>query len=155
MPTLPDASQFQAIADALRSSGRFASVDTTDDGIRCRARDVESEADYTLSIEDLGLVVRFETPDRWLSESIEADLYHASDSLDELLEESLDELEWPVDTAPVGSFRHYRSEELRYVFEHDVPTDGDPVANGRTWILAYEATFHELGDVAGPSETDD
>ena len=77
-----------SLLDRLRSSGQFATVDVVGEQIRCRARDVESEAHYVLSSTDRGLVVGFETPDRWLSESVEADLYHASDSLDELLEAS-------------------------------------------------------------------
>ena len=151
MSTVP---QTTALLDRLRTCGQFASVEATDDEIRCRARDVESEAYYFLRRSDRGLVVGFETPDRWLSESVEADLYHSSDSLDELLEEALDELEWPVDSVPVERFRHYRSEDLRYVFEHPVPDHGDPNETAGTWLLAYEATFHELGDVAGEDEED-
>jgi len=148
--------QFDSIVNDLQRSGRFASVAATDDAVRCRALEVESDAFYVLTRSETsgGLVVRFETPDRWLSESVEADLYHASDSLDELLEESLDELDWPVDAAPVGTFRHYRSDDLKYVFEHDVPDHGDPAQTACTWLLAYEATFHELGDVAGGDEED-
>ena len=146
--------QFDSIVNDLQRSGRFASVEATDAAVRCRARDVESEAFYVLTRSERGLVVRFETPDRWLSESVEAELYHASDSLDELLEETLDDMDWPVDAAPVGTFRHYRSEDLTYVFEHDVPDHGDPARTACTWLLAYEATFHELGDVAGGDEED-
>lgn len=146
--------QFDSIVDRLRAADRFATVEVVDGGLRCRARDVESEAFYSLARTERGLVVRFETPDRWLSESVEADLYHASDSLDELLEESLDELEWPVDVAPVRPFRHYRNDALSYVFEHDVPEHGDAAETACTWLLAYEATFHELGDVAGEAEED-
>ena len=136
----------------MTASGKFASVDSQDDGIRCQARDVEGDAFYILTRSDAGLTVRFETPDRWLSESVEADLYHSSDSLEELLEESLDELEWPIDEIPVTTFRHFRSDDLLYTFENDVPTGGDPTEVGGTWLLAYEATFRELGDVAGETK---
>ena len=143
-----------SLLDRLRSSGQFATVDVVGDQIRCRARDVESEAHYVLSSTDRGLVVGFETPDRWLSESVEADLYHASDSLDELLEESLDELGWPIDAAPVPRFRHFRSEDLKYVFEHVVPDHGDAEEAAATWLIAYETTFRELGDVSGEEDED-
>ena len=53
-----------------------------------------------------------------------------------------------------GDIRHYRSEDLRYVFEHPVPEHGDSERTAGTWLLAYEATFHELGDVAGEDEED-
>ena len=137
----------------LRDAGVFAEVNEYDATIRCRARDVEAEAHYVLARSPEGsLMIRFETPDRWLSESIEADLYHSSDSLEELLEESLDELEWPVDAIPVTKFRHYRSDDLRYVFENAIPDRDNELEDALTWILAYEATFHELGDVAGEEE---
>ncbi len=137
----------------LQDAGVFADVEISGGAVRCRARDVEAEAHYLLVRNPDGiLTVRFETPDRWLSESVEADLYHSSDSLEELLEESLDELEWPVDTIPVTKFRHYRSDDLRYVFENQVPEHRDPLEDAVVWMLAYEATFHELGDVAGEEE---
>ena len=146
--------RLENIVDRLRASNAFASVDSDGTCIRCRARDVESEAYYVFAPSGAGHIVRFETPDRWLSESVEADLYHSSDSLEELLEESLDELEWPIDRVPVTTFRHFRSDDLLYTFENDVPTgEGDPDEAAATWMLAYEATFRELGDVAG--ETDD
>jgi len=137
----------------LQDAGVFADVRAENDAIRCRARDVDSDAHYVLTRTPEGvLMVRFETPDRWLSESVEADLYHSSDSLEELLEESLDELEWPVDSIAVTTFKHYRSDELNYVFENPIPERDDPVEDALVWILAYEATFHELGDVSGEEE---
>lgn len=144
--------RIDALVDRMTASGKFASVDSQDDGIRCQARDVEGDAFYILTRSDAGLTVRFETPDRWLSESVEADLYHSSDSLEELLEESLDELEWPIDEIPVTTLRHFRSDDLLYTFENDVPAGGDPTEVGGTWLLAYEATFRELGDVAGETK---
>ena len=144
--------QSSNLVERLRQSGRFASVETIDDEIRCRAHEVD--AHYVLAQDGQRLVVRFETPDRWLSESVEAELYNSSDSLDELLEESLDELEWPIDEAAVTSFRHYRNDDLKYVFEHVIPEHGEPEDTAATWILGYEATFHELGDVAGEQDED-
>lgn len=154
-PTVTTELRLENIADRLRASNAFASVESDETCIRCRARDVESDAYYVFAPKGGGgHVVRFETPDRWLSESVEADLYHSSDSLEELLEESLDELEWPIDRIPVTTFRHFRSDDFLYTFENDVPVGkGDPDDAAATWLLAYEATFRELGDVAG--ETDD
>ena len=148
--------RLENIADRLRGSNAFASVDSDGTCIRCRARDVESDAYYVFAASGAGHVVRFETPDRWLSESVEAELYHSSDSLEELLEESLDELEWPIDRVPVTTFRHFRSDDFLYTFENDVPVgEGDPDEAAVTWMLAYEATFRELGDVAGETDEDE
>jgi hypothetical protein len=145
--------RLENIADRLRESKAFASVVADGTCIRCRARDVESDAYYVFASSANGHIVRFETPDRWLSESVEAELYHSSDSLEELLEESLDELEWPIDRVPVTTFRHFRSDDFLYTFENDVPVgEGDPDEAAAIWMLAYEATFRELGDVAGETE---
>ena len=152
-PNVTTEFHLQNIADRLRESNAFASVDSDGTCIRCRARDVESDAYYVFAPSGDGHIVRFETPDRWLSESVEAELYHSSDSLEELLEESLDELEWPVDRVPVTTFRHFRSDDFLYTFENDVPVgEGDPDDAATIWLLAYEATFRELGDVAGETE---
>lgn len=140
------------LIEGLRRSGRFSTVEAAEGEIRCKA--LEVDAHYILAETERGLVVRFETPDRWLSESVEADLYHSSDSLDELLEEALDELEWPIDETKIAPFRHYRSEDLRYVFEHVIVDLGDREKAATTWMLAYEATFNELGDVAGEEDED-
>ena len=79
-----------SLVERLRQSGQFESVEAIDHEIRCRANLVDAE--YVLAHDGRNLVVRFQTPDRWLSESVEAELYNSSDSLDELLEEALDEL---------------------------------------------------------------
>ena len=139
-----------SLVERLRQSGQFESVEAIDHEIRCRANLVDAE--YVLAHDGRNLVVRFQTPDRWLSESVEAELYNSSDSLDELLEEALDELEWPVDEVEITPFRHYRSDDLKYVFEHVVPDHGESEETAATWILGYEATFHELGDVAGEQD---
>jgi hypothetical protein len=148
--------RLENIADRLRESNAFATVVSDGACIRCRARDVESDAYYVFAVSDTRPSVRFETPDRGLSESVEAELYHSSDSLEELLEESLDELEWPIDRVPVTTFRHFRSDDFLYTFENDVPVgEGDPDEAAVTWMLAYEATFRELGDVAGETDEDE
>ena len=54
---------------------------------------------------------------------------------------------------PVTTFRHFRSDDFLYTFENDVPVgEGDPDDAATIWLLAYEATFRELGDVAGETE---
>ena len=152
-PNVTTEFRLENIADRLRESNAFATVVSDGTCIRCRARDVESDAYYVFAVSDTRPSVRFETPDRWLSESVEAELYHSSDSLEELLEESLDELEWPIERVPVTTFRHFRSDDFLYTFENDVPIgEGDPDEAAAIWMLAYEATFRALGDVAGETE---
>ena len=84
------------------------------------------------------------TKDRWLSESIEAELMHAGDSLEELVEEELVELGVSVGEV---SIQHYRDEHLQYVFRSPLPREVTP-EEAALWLLAYEATFRELGDMS-------
>jgi hypothetical protein len=140
----------RAVRAHAEQSGRFA--ETTLDGttLRCRARDAEEEAWYLLEADDDAVVVSLVTPDRWLSESIEADLMHNGDTLEELIEEELIELDGPAGTTHVEPVAHFRSDDFRYTFRSRVPDDDEETA--LRWLLAYEAAFHELGNMSGPAD---
>jgi hypothetical protein len=98
------------------------------------------------------------TPDRWLSESIEADLMHTGDPIEELIEDELVELGHdPKRDGAMPAVRHFRSDDRLYTFENLVPcghalasgdVDGAAAIAGR-YLLAYEAAFRELGDMSG------
>ena len=136
-----------------RVTGRdvFESVTLSEDGSRleCRARGPEEEAFYRIDRTEGGWAVSLVTDDRWLSESIEADLVHAGDSIEELLEEELIDLGLTPTEIPM---KHYRSDDLLYTFLSALPaaTDEDTLM---TWLLGYEKTFSALGDMS-PDEED-
>jgi hypothetical protein len=96
---------------------------------------------------DGALVVRFATPDRWLSESIESDLMHFGDPIEELVEEELAELGW---RGKVPSIKHFRDDAKLYTFENAVPTRD--VDTAFKFLRAYEAAFRALGDVGGEKD---
>ena len=112
--------------------------------LTCEARDAASPARYTLATVEETWFVGLETEDRWLSESIEADLMHSGDSLEELLEEELDDLGLTVTEVTT---QHFRDDRMHYVFRSPLPRGVTP-EEAAVWLLAYEATFRELGDMS-------
>ena len=112
--------------------------------LTCEARDAASPAHYTLAEVGGTWFVGLETEDRWLSESIEADLMHSGDSLEELVEEELVDLGLTVSGVTT---QHFRDEHMHYVFRSPLPNNVTP-EQAAIWLLAYEATFRELGDMS-------
>ncbi len=131
----------------VASSGVFSRIESLADRLRCHAKGCAEPAWYELADVDGRLVVRFATPDRWLSGSIESDLMHFGDPIEELVEEELAELGW---RGKVPSIKHFRDDDKLYTFENAVPAaDADTASK---FLLAYEAAFRALGDVGGDKD---
>lgn len=137
---------------AAEKAGVFGFVRLADGRVECRATDCASEAFFRIEQAEGKWWVSFVTPDRWLSESIEADLEHSGDELDELLEEEL--AEQGLEAAL--PYQHYRSEDRLFTFRSPLPIEGglsERAADvAARCLLAYEACFRELGDVAGAED---
>jgi len=144
----------QSVLTEARTRGVFSSIEVLPDRLRCHAKDCPEPAWYELegAADATGgtLVVRFATPDRWLSESIESDLMHFGDPLEELVEEELAELGWK---GKVPTIRHFRDDAKLYTFENALPAAviGDAALVAK-FLFAYEAAFRALGDVGGGDE---
>lgn len=146
---------YEEVGNAVREREVFEKVRRTDEALKCRARDVESEANYYVEVERPGrdkVWVGLYTPDRWLSESIEADLMHLGDKIEDLLDEELVDQGYERGPLPV---EHFRDEQKRYVFRSPVAVEpGGKVDDPATVdavtrvLLAYEACFRQLGDMA-------
>lgn len=144
MTTMSDAT-IDRIAAEIRGRDLFGEIRATRKGLECRARDSAAEAWYRLERGVEGWKVALVTADRWLSGSIESDLVHHGDPIEELIAEELVELGGAAASrVPV---RHYRSDDLLYTFETPIP-HGDEAALVR-YLLAYEAAFRVLGDMSG------
>lgn len=150
MSTMSEATLDRIAAD-LRGRDLFDEIRCDAARLECRARDAAAEAWYRLHREGSQWVVALVTADRWLSGSIESDLMHHGDPIEELVGEELAEL--GVETGsnpPRVPVRHFRSDDLLYTFETPVP--GDAEATLLHYLLAYEAAFRPLGDMSGSDE---
>lgn len=145
------------IAAVARSAGVFGAVELRSDDrgqiiLSAQARDSGAPAFYRAAFEGGSLWVSLVTADRWLSQSIEADLVHTGDKMEDLIEEEL------VDQGVEGHrprVEHFRSEDRLFTFRTPVPVRmGEPGAAARAaaFLLAYEACFRNLGDMAGGDE---
>jgi hypothetical protein len=144
------------VLETVRSRDVFDALAISDlDGggrrLEGTARDAAEPAFYRLDVAADGTAtISLVTADRWLSESIESDLMHYGDPIEELVAEELEELEVK---APASSVivRHFRSDDLLYTFETPLPSDAD-AGTAATWLLAYEAAFRGLGDMTSDDE---
>lgn len=150
---------YEEAGDRVREAKVFARVRRNDDALICKARDVDSETNYRVRVTDEhDLVwVGLYTPDRWLSESIETDLLHQGDKLEDLLEEELYDQGFEA-RLPM---EHFRSDDKVYVFRSPVflpkseKLDGEGMIDRVTRVLlAYQAMFRQLGDMS-PDEDDE
>jgi hypothetical protein len=126
----------------------FGEIRIAEDMLQCTARGSAAPAFYRLQREEGTWSVSLVTADRWLSESIEAELMHTGDRLEELIEEELIDLGHTGGPLPVS---HYRSDEMLYTFRSPLPmhanNDEAAVDTAGRGLLAYEAAFRELGDM--------
>ncbi|USN98340.1 MAG: hypothetical protein H6810_09175 [Phycisphaeraceae bacterium] len=141
---------YTSIEEGARTSGVFADVCVTDDQLACAARGSAEPAFYRVSDEEGRVWVSLVTPNRWLSESIEAELMHTGDKLEELLEEELVDLGYE---GPAPTFEHFRSEDMLFTFRSPVPREGDGFDGAlaekvKLMLFGYEACFRQLGDMS-------
>lgn len=116
---------------------------------------LEVDAEHRIEWREGRLWVSLVTPDRWLSQSIEADLVHTGDKLEDLIDEEL--VDQGCDAGPLP-VEHFRSQDMLYTFRSPLPISPDQAGEDRSVqiaaaaLLAYEAAFRELGDMGGVEE---
>jgi hypothetical protein len=145
-------SLYEEVGDLAREARAFAKVRRADESLICLPQNVEHEAQYRVGVNDAHdtVWVGLYTPDRWLSESIEADLVHADDTVEELLEEELVDRGFDA-SLPI---EHFRNEDKEFVFRSPVKLPKGEKMDGEAMVsrvsrvlLAYEAVFGKLGDM--------
>jgi hypothetical protein len=147
---LPDsiAALFEHVAQILADADVFQDIEHSAHRLVLAAVGTAAPAEYFLAFEDNSLWAGLATKDRWLSQSIEADLMNTGDSLVELLEEELVEFNCSV---PVPSVDHFRDAHMRYTFQTSIPQTITP-QDASLVLRAYEAAFRELGDMTEPDD---
>jgi len=136
---------------AAAGAGVFGPVSIKGGVLVCVAKDAAAPASYRLFGEGGKVWVSLVMADRWLSESVEADLMHTGDKIEDLLEEELVE----VGASPTRLVvEHFRSDDLLFTFRSPLPVGPESARGAEAavkFLLAYEACFRNLGDMsAGP-----
>ena len=144
----------ETLAREAREADVFANVSVEGERLVCEASESAEQAFYRVEREGNAIWVALVMKDRWLSESIEADLMHSGDKLEELIEEEL--AEFGVEGERV-TFEHYRSDDMLFTFRSKVPVAVDDLAGAavraaKAWLLAYEQCFANLGDMTSSDD---
>lgn len=141
------------LSAAADEAGVFESVEVKAGVLICHADGAAEPAEYRVFADAGSVWVSLVTENRWLSESIESELMHTGDKLEELLEEEMVDLGYD---GPTPSFEHFRSPDKLFTFRTPAcpvgeytPADAETL---RLTLLGYEACFRQLGDM---SEGDD
>lgn len=149
----------RSVMARVRTEDVFGELQIKNASLVCAAKESGASAEYRMFFEGGKLWVSLVTGDRWLSQSIEADLVHTGDKIEELIEEELANLEWDL---PRLSYEHFRDEKKLYTFRSCL---NGPVGvmelftdKGEKWaaiaLLAYESTFRPLGDMQAGDDED-
>jgi hypothetical protein len=144
----------QYAAEKARAAGVFGEVTVKGGMLEAAALASAEPAFFRLTFEGDKLWVSLVTANRWLSQSIEADLVHTGDKLEDLLHEEMVDLGY---TGVPVRFEHFRSEDKLFTFRSVVPVNvaGPRAADGETavqFLLGYEACFRNLGDMEADGE---
>jgi hypothetical protein len=136
------------VAADARKAGVFDGVTVTASRLEAAAKGAAAPAHYRLDAEQGVLWVSLVMADRWLSHSIEADLLHTGDDLEDLIAEELIELGEANPARP--PCEHFRSEEKLFTFRSCLGLKADAAGakeQASRWLLAYEACFRALGEM--------
>lgn len=139
------------VAALAERSGAFASVTRRGGMVEAAARE-NPEALFRIEAEADRLFVAWASPNRYLSQSIEADLMWTGDDLNDLIAEELSDQGYSG--APLGRVEHFRDEQKNFVFRSLIPA-----ASGETradvlvrCLLAYHAAMSQLGGMKPDGE---
>lgn len=138
------------VREAAASSGVFGPVSVREGTLVCEALESAAPAEYRLFADGGSVWVGLFTTDRWLSQSIEQDLVHTGDKLEELMEEELADQGEPKPASP-PKFEHFRDDDKVFTFRTRLPNGASGPGAAR-WLLACEAMFRRLGDMQGGDE---
>lgn len=143
-----------SLRSAADEAGVFESVEVKAGTLVCHAEGSAEPAEYRVGAEEGRLWVALVTDNRWLSESIESELMHTGDKLEELLEEEMVDLGYE---GPEPTYEHFRSPDKLFTFRTAVCDESADYSQAqaekaRLTLLGYEACFRQLGDM---SESED
>lgn len=123
--------------------------------LRCQALASAEPAEFRVFLDEGKVWIALITEARWLSQSIEADLVHTGDKIEDLLEEELIDQGW--EGVRLG-YQHFRDEDKLFTFRSALPfaleacDSPEAIDKSARALLAYEAAFRPLGDMEADDE---
>jgi hypothetical protein len=146
-----------ALATRARAAGAFGPVAVDRGAARLVAPAPSSPepAEFRVDVQAGQLFVSLVTPARYLSQSIEQDLVHQGDKIEDLLADELVDVESPVTRLPV---EHFRDPQKLFTFRSPLPIDlaraaePESIELAAKALLAYSACFSPLGDLSAGDE---
>jgi hypothetical protein len=160
MPTTsaPVQAALEQIARQVRESGLFGDVAVAPSMLTCAAASSADPAQYRLTVENGQVWVSLVTTARYLSQSIEQTLVHSGDKAGDLLRDELIDVGLLTSHSdPLPLVEHFRSPPPEKLYTFRTPLALTPAdlthEDGRQaafkTLLAYRATFDELGGMTG------
>ena len=157
----PVAEVLAAVLPAAESAGVFGACRVEDGMLRCEVANSAEPAEYRVFQDEYQgsprVWVALVTEDRWLSGSIEGDLVHTGDKIEDLIDEEFVDLDGEGGPFPM---EHFRSEELLFTFRSPLPFAVEEAASAKSVdmtgkaLLAFELAFRPLGDMDETEEDD-
>lgn len=139
-------------ARLAEQSGAFAEVRAEGALVTCRDP-IQPDASFRIEAEGSRVYVTWTSPNRYLSQSIEAELMWTGDDLDDLIDEEV--ADQGRAGSPLGRVEHFRNEEKLFTFRSVVPLEGNVARDAAALckcLLAYQAAFRDLGDMKAGDE---
>ncbi|GAB4515536.1 MAG: hypothetical protein Tsb0013_20120 [Phycisphaerales bacterium] len=135
---------------------RFDRAERVGDIVTCHATDTPDEAQFCIEVDHEGVWLTWASTDRYLSQSIEAELMFTGDDLDDMVDEEIVDTGW--DLGKLTPNTHYRDNDMRFVFRWKTPIDpgaidakhhAEPFAKALAGVVE---AFAELGDMSEDDE---
>ena len=150
----------QAIATQATAIGLFGDVTVTPSTLICTAATAADPAEYRITVDSGRVWVSLVTAARYLSQSIEQTLVHSGDKAGDLLRDELIDVGLLASHQdPMPTVEHFRSPPPEKLYTFRTPlaiTPADLAHEGGAGrqaafktLLAYRATFDELGGMTG------
>ena len=149
----------EAVGKRAHNALAFASVKAMPDRLTCACKASPEPAEFRVDVQDGQVAVSLVTPHRYLSQSIEQDLVHQGDKIDDLLKDELVDQDY---RGPALRVEHFRSPPPDKLFTFRSLLGIDPAAadtpdaidRATKALLAYEACFSPLGDLSAGADDD-
>jgi hypothetical protein len=162
-PTTPQVSPelatlFERVRERLDASDRFDSAGVEGPCVVAHATDAPEEVRYRIEFDGSALWAAWVSEDRYISQSIEAEIMWTGDDLDDMIDEESVDAGWSL--GRLEPMEHFRNEEMLFTFRSKLPiapskANAEKHAEQMVAVLTgYAEAFAELGDMK-PDDDDD